>query len=118
MAIFTASAASDGAVAGSGGLLPVIRIVIAITIASESSQPKMKAAPFRTPRFARRMSMKAVSGSGSSVMTRPMRTRSRITRLSRHMRAPTYWARTLAFWASNSASVMAPRSLRSASFAN
>ncbi len=29
-----------------------------------------------------------------------------------------YWARTLAFWVSNSASVMTPRSLRSASFAN
>ena len=43
----------------------------------------MKAAPFRVPPFARRIRMKAVRGIGSSVMTRPMRTRSRITRDSR-----------------------------------
>src|SRR5271154_142492 len=44
--IFTASAASDGAVLDLGGLLLVATIVTATTIASEASQPKMNAAPF------------------------------------------------------------------------
>ena len=49
MAIFTARAASDGAVLGLGGLFPVTSTVPATTMASEASQPKMNAAPLRTP---------------------------------------------------------------------
>src|SRR5664280_1809807 len=49
MAIFTARAASDGAVLGLGGLLPVMSTVPATTMASDRSHPKMNAAPFRTP---------------------------------------------------------------------
>src|SRR6478672_8478933 len=77
MASLAARAAREGAVLGLGGLLPVTRMVNAITIASDSSQPKMNAAPFRTPPLDERMRMNAVSGSGSSVITRPMRTRFR-----------------------------------------
>ena len=51
MAIFTASAARDGAVFGSGGLLPVPSTVTVTTIASDTSHPNTKAAPFRTPRL-------------------------------------------------------------------
>jgi hypothetical protein len=80
MAIFTASAASDGAVLGLGGLLPVTRIVPATTMASERSHPKMKAAPLRTPPLDARTRRNAVSGIGSRVMTKPMSNRSRITR--------------------------------------
>ena len=79
MAIFTARAARDGAVLGLGGLLPVSSTVPATTTASERSHPKMKAAPFRTPPLDASMRMKAVRGIGSSVTTRPMMTRSRIT---------------------------------------
>src|SRR4029077_12374410 len=39
MAIFTASAASDGTVFGLGGLLPVATTVIDTTIASDTSHP-------------------------------------------------------------------------------
>ena len=67
MASLAARAASEGAVLGFGGLLPVTRTVNAITIASDSSQPKMNAAPFRTPPLDARTRMNAVSGSGSSV---------------------------------------------------
>jgi hypothetical protein len=77
MASLTASAASEGAVLGFGGLFPVTRTVIAITITSDRSQPKMNAAPFRTPPFDARTRMNAVSGIGSSVITKPMRTRLR-----------------------------------------
>ena len=49
MTILTASAARDGAVLVLGGLLPVTSTVKAMTIASDTSQPKMKAAPFLTP---------------------------------------------------------------------
>src|ERR1700674_4047071 len=79
MRILTAMAAREGAVLGLGGLLPVNRTVRAMTAASESSQPKMKAAPLRTPPWDIRTSMKAVSGIGSRVMARAMRTRSRVT---------------------------------------
>src|ERR1700691_1816501 len=41
MASLAASAASEGAVLGFGGLLPVTSTVNAITIASDTSQPKM-----------------------------------------------------------------------------
>jgi hypothetical protein len=61
-----ASAASEGAVLGFGGLLPVTSTVNASTIASDSSQPKMNAAPFLTPPFDARTRMNAVSGIGSS----------------------------------------------------
>src|SRR5580692_10817728 len=44
IASLAARAASEGAVLGLGGLFPVTRTVKAITIASESSQPKMNAA--------------------------------------------------------------------------
>src|ERR1039458_2133772 len=51
MASLAASAASEGAVLGFGGLFWVTRTVNAITIASDRSHPKMNAAPFRTPPF-------------------------------------------------------------------
>jgi len=50
MAIFTASAATDGAVFDLGGLLPVASTVIATTTASDTSHPDTNAAPFRPPR--------------------------------------------------------------------
>ena len=77
MASLAASAASEGAVLGFGGLLPVTSTVNAITIASDTSQPKMNAAPFRTPPSDARIRMNAVSGIGSSVIAKPMRTRLR-----------------------------------------
>src|SRR5271169_2794199 len=49
MASLAARAAREGAVLGLGGLLPVTRIVNAITIARDTSQPKMNAAPFSAP---------------------------------------------------------------------
>src|SRR5580704_12646351 len=49
IAIFAASEASEGAVLGFGGLLPVTRSVMATTTASEASHPKIKAAPFLVP---------------------------------------------------------------------
>ena len=58
-----------------GGLLPVAVRVTAITTASDNSQPKMKAAPLRTPFFDARTRMKAVSGIGSRVMARPVNRR-------------------------------------------
>ena len=77
MASLAASAASEGAVLGFGGLLPVTSTVNAITIASDRSQPKMNAAPFRTPPLDARTRMNAVSGIGSSVIAKPMRMRFR-----------------------------------------
>ena len=77
MASLAARAASEGAVLGFGGLLPVTSTVNAITIASDTSQPKMNAAPFRTPPLDARTRMNAVSGSGSTVIARPMSTRLR-----------------------------------------
>jgi hypothetical protein len=61
MASFAASAASDGAVLGGGSLLPVTSTVTAITIVSDRGQPKMNAAPFRTPPFEARTRLNAVS---------------------------------------------------------
>ena len=66
-AIFTASAASEGAIAGLGGLLPVAVTVIVTTIASDTSHPNTYAAPFNVPRLDGRTTMNAVSGSGSEV---------------------------------------------------
>src|SRR3984957_10657691 len=79
MAIFTASAASEGAVLGFGGLFPVTRTVRATTMARESNHPKMKAAPFRVPPLDSRMRMKAVRGIGWGGMTGPMGRRPKIT---------------------------------------
>ena len=45
--IFTARAASEGAVFGLGGLFPVISTVTVTTMARESSHPKMNVAPLR-----------------------------------------------------------------------
>ena len=67
IAIFTASSARDGAVFGSGGLLPVASTVTVTTIASDTSHPNTKAAPFRTPRLEGSTTVNAVSGSGSNV---------------------------------------------------
>jgi hypothetical protein len=77
IAICTAKAASEGAVFGFGGLFPVTRTVRATTMASESSHPKMKAAPFRVPPLDSKMRRKAVRGIGSRVMTKPMSRRSK-----------------------------------------
>jgi len=46
IAIFAASAPSEDAVFGLGGLLPVARTVIATTIARDTSHPNTNAAPF------------------------------------------------------------------------
>src|SRR5262249_53965564 len=51
MAVFSARDANDGAVWDRGGLLPVAMTVTVTTIARETSQPKMKAAPFLIPPF-------------------------------------------------------------------
>ena len=59
--------------------MPVARTVSAITAARDRNKPKTNAAPFLTPRSEARTRKIAVNGSGSSVMARPMRTRSRIT---------------------------------------
>src|SRR5215469_2795108 len=75
MAILTASAASDGAVFGLGGLLPVASTVTATTMARDTSHPNTNAAPFRTPRFDGNTTRNAVSGSGSRAIPRPITTR-------------------------------------------
>src|SRR6516165_3482049 len=49
--ILIASAASDGAVLGLGGLLPVASTVTVTTMARETSQPNTNAVPFRAPRL-------------------------------------------------------------------
>ena len=46
---------------GLGGLLPVTSTVNAITMASDTSQPKMNPAPFLTPPTDARIKMKAVA---------------------------------------------------------
>src|SRR5215471_3149440 len=74
-AIFTASAASDGAVLGLGGLLPVASTVIVTTMASDTSHPNTNAAPLRTPPLEGSTTKNAVSGSGSSATAIPIRTR-------------------------------------------
>ena len=77
MAIFTANDASDGAVFGLGGLLPVASTVTVTTMASETSQPNRNAAPFLTPCLEGSTTMNAVSGSGSSAIARPITIRFR-----------------------------------------
>src|SRR5690242_5450058 len=79
MAIFTASAATEGTVAGLGGLLPVASTVTVTTIARDTSHPKTYAAPFRTPFFEASTTMNAVHGSGSTAITRPIRIRLSVT---------------------------------------
>src|SRR6266404_8163916 len=79
MRILTASAARDGAVLFLGGLLTVTSTVKAMTIASDASQPKMKAAPFLTPPCEANTSMNAVKGIGSRLIANPMSTRLRIS---------------------------------------
>src|SRR5215471_2591162 len=78
-AILTASDASEGAVLGLGGLLPVATTVMVTTMARDTSHPKVNAAPLRTPPLEGSTIMNAVSGSGSSVIASPIRTRLRIT---------------------------------------
>ena len=75
IAIFAASAPSEGAVFGLGGLLPVASTVTVTTMARDTSHPNVHAAPFLTPRFEGSTTMKADSGSGSSAIARPIRTR-------------------------------------------
>src|SRR5580700_649401 len=76
-AIFTASPASEGAVFGLGGLLPVAATVIVTTIASDASHPNTYAAPFTVPRLDGRMTMNAVNGNGSRVTAKPITMRLR-----------------------------------------
>src|ERR1700722_4005440 len=61
-AIFTASPASEGAVAGLGGWLPVESTVIATTITTDASRPNTKPAHFLTPRLDERMTRNAING--------------------------------------------------------
>ena len=77
MMVLTIRPATDGAVFVLGGLLPVSRTVTATTIASDTSHPKMNAAPFRTPPCDANTRMNAVKGIGSRVIANPMRTRLR-----------------------------------------
>src|SRR5215469_1561152 len=76
-AAFTASAASDGAVCGLGGLLPVATTETITTTARDISQPNTNAAPFRAPRSEGRMIRNAVSGRGSRATAKPIRNRLR-----------------------------------------
>src|SRR5262249_35497611 len=65
-AILTASPASDGAVFGLGGLLPVASTVTVTTTARDTSQPNTNAAPLRAPCLEGSTTKNAVSGSGAS----------------------------------------------------
>src|ERR1700691_5537055 len=75
MAIFTASPASEGAVFGLGGLLPVASTVTDTTITRDASHPNTKAAPFLTPRLEGSTARNAINGSGSSATATPITTR-------------------------------------------
>ena len=74
-AILIASEASEGTVAGLGGLLPVAATVMATTAASDTSHPNTNAAPFTVPRREGSTTRNAVSGSGSSAIATPISTR-------------------------------------------
>ena len=76
-AILTASDASEGAVFGLGGLLPVASTVAVTTMARDTSHPNTNAAPFLTPRLEGSTTRNAESGSGSSVTARPISMRLR-----------------------------------------
>ena len=67
-----ASEASEGTVAGLGGLLPVASTVIVTTMARDTSHPNTKAAPLTAPRREGSTMRKAVSGSGSSATATPI----------------------------------------------
>jgi len=85
-----ASEASDGTVAGLGGLLPVAATVMATTAASEISQPNTNAAPLTVPRWEGSTTRNAVSGSGSSATATPISTRlSTSTAIPPHSSRPT-----------------------------
>src|SRR5580692_3941210 len=75
MAIFTATPASEGAVLGLGGLLPVASTVTTTTTTRDASHPNTKAAPFLTPRLEGSTTRNAINGSGSSATAAPIRTR-------------------------------------------
>src|SRR6202042_3391015 len=75
MAIFTATPASEGAVSGLGGLLPVASTVTETTITRDASHPNTKAAPFLTPRLEGSTTRNAINGSGSSATATPIRRR-------------------------------------------
>jgi hypothetical protein len=79
IAIFAASAPSEGAVFGLGGLLPVASTVIATTIARDTSHPNTNAAPFTAPRREGSRTMNVRIGSGSNAIAKPIRTRSSTT---------------------------------------
>ena len=83
MRSFTASAATEGAVCGRGGLFPVARSVSATTIAMDSIQPRMNIAPFRVPRSEPSTRVNAVSGMGSSVIASAIGSSSKIMRAHR-----------------------------------
>src|SRR5580704_6972838 len=74
-ASLTARAASDGAVCGLGGLLPVARMTAAITATRQASQPRMYARPFQIPFWAASTRTNAVSGNGTNAIPSPMRSR-------------------------------------------
>src|ERR1700722_8757858 len=62
IAIFTARSASEGAVFGLGGLLPVASTVTVTTMPRDASHPNVHAAPFLTPRFEGSTMRNAVNG--------------------------------------------------------
>ena len=76
-AILIASEASEGTVAGLGGLLPVAATVTATTMARDTSHPNTNAAPLTVPRLEGSTIRKGVSGSGSSATARPISIRLR-----------------------------------------
>ena len=72
-----ASEASEGTVAGLGGLLPVASRVMVTTAARDTSQPNTKAAPLTVPCLEGSTIRNGVSGSGSSATARPISIRLR-----------------------------------------
>jgi hypothetical protein len=88
MAALTARAAVDGALLGAGGWPPVSSSTAAMTTTREASQPKMNPSPFRTPRLAPRIRMKATSVIGSRVIASPMIRRLSTTRVPYRGLAP------------------------------
>ena len=81
-----ARTAVNSAVLGAGGLPPVSRTTAPITTTRQASQPRMKARPFLVPLSELRISRNAMSGKGSRVMPRPIRSRSSTTWPSSHHR--------------------------------
>src|SRR5690349_24116035 len=74
-AIFTASAASEGAVLGLGGLLPVATTVIVTTMARDTSHPNTKPAPFPVPRPEGSTTWNAATGDGAAHTARLLRSK-------------------------------------------